>query len=153
MTAWWQSKTLTELTREEWESLCDGCGLCCLHKLEDEDDGIVYTTDVACALLDCATARCSDYAHRRQRVPGCTVLRPENLVGEGAVFRWLPPSCAYRLVAEGRDLPDWHPLVTSDPDSTRKAGHSAAGRCVSARDVPPDELEEHIILWLPPVKG
>lgn len=142
MTArWWQDKPLAELSAEQWESLCDGCGLCCLHKLEDEEDGTVYTTDVACELLDCATARCSDYPNRQRRVPGCTILRPKDV----AVFQWLPPTCAYRLVAEGKPLPDWHPLVTGNPDSTRQSGHSVAGRCVSARDVDMDQLEERII--------
>ena len=142
---WWEGITLDALTPEQWESLCDGCGLCCLHKLEDEDDGTVYTTDVACELLDCATARCSDYAHRQQRVPGCTVLRPQDV----ALFHWLPPSCSYRLVAEGKPLPHWHPLVTGTPDSTRQSGHSVANRCVSARDVDMDQLDERIIdhLW------
>lgn len=149
MSAWWMTKTLEEMSAQEWESLCDGCGLCCLHKLEDEDDGTVYTTDVACELLDCATARCSDYPNRQKRVPGCTVLRPEDV----AHFHWLPPSCAYRLVAEGRPLPDWHPLVTGDPDSTRKAGRSVAGRCVSEREVDPGDLEDHIILWVPAVRA
>jgi len=143
---WWEGASLGALTPEQWERLCDGCGLCCLHKLEDEDDGTVYTTDVACELLDCATARCADYPNRQRRVPGCTILRPEDV----AVFQWLPPSCAYRLVAEGRPLPDWHPLVTGDPDSTRLSGHSVAGRCVSARDVDPEDMEEHVILWIEP---
>jgi len=145
---WWAMKPLEQMSAQEWESLCDGCGLCCLHKLEDEDDGTVYTTDVACELLDCATARCSDYPNRQRRVPGCTVLHPEDV----ARFHWLPPTCAYRLIAEGRPLPDWHPLVTGDPDSSRKAGHSVAGRCVSERSVDPDEMQEHVIFWVPPVR-
>lgn len=149
MSAWWTSRTLKAMSAQEWESLCDGCGLCCLHKLEDEDDGTVYTTDVACELLDCATARCSDYPDRQRRVPGCTVLRPEDV----ACFHWLPPTCAYRLVAQGRPLPDWHPLVTGDPDSTRKAGQSVAGRCVSERSVGPGKMEDHVILWVPPVRA
>lgn len=149
MSAWWTRKTLEAMSPQEWESLCDGCGLCCLHKLEDEDDGTVYTTNVACELLDCATARCSDYPNRQRRVPGCTVLRAEDV----AAFHWLPPTCAYRLVAEGRDLPDWHPLVTGDPDSTLKAGRSVAGRCVPEREVDPGALEEHVILWVPAVRA
>ncbi|MFZ5467278.1 MAG: YcgN family cysteine cluster protein [Pseudomonadota bacterium] len=141
---WWTTKPLEQMSPQEWEGLCDGCGLCCLHKLEDEDDGTVYTTNVACELLDCASARCSDYPNRQRRVPGCTVLRAEDV----AAFHWLPPTCAYRLVAEGRDLPDWHPLRTGRPDSTRAAGHSVAGRCLSAREVDMETLEDHIIHWL-----
>lgn len=141
--AWWNHIPLNELSPSQWESLCDGCGKCCLHKLEDEDDGTVYATAVACELLDCATARCSDYAQRQQRVPGCVVLRPDDVT----VFSWLPPTCAYRLRQQKRPLPDWHPLVTGDSESTRKHGHSVAGRCVSARNVHPDDFEEHVIEW------
>lgn len=138
---WWQDKRLEDLTADEWESLCDGCGLCCLHKLEDAEDGTVYTTCVACELLDCATARCTDYPNRQRRVPGCTVLRPEDVTR----FQWLPSTCAYRCLAEGRPLPPWHPLRTGDPNSTRKSGHAVAGRCLSARDIPPEALEDYII--------
>lgn len=141
MSAWRQSKPLTAMSPEEWESLCDGCGQCCLHKLEDEDDGAVYLTNVACALLDCNTARCSDYLHRQRRMPACTVLRPEDV----AHLHWLPSTCAYRRLARGEPLPDWHPLLTGDPDSTRKAGHSVARRCVSARAIPAEALEDYII--------
>jgi len=141
--SWWNHIPLHELSPSQWESLCDGCGKCCLHKLEDEDDGTVYTTAVACELLDCATARCSDYAQRKQRVPGCVVLRLEDV----AAFSWLPPTCAYRLREQNCPLPDWHPLVTGGTDSTRKHGHSVARRCVSARDVHADDFEEHVIDW------
>jgi hypothetical protein len=142
-TAWWNSKALHQLNAAEWESLCDGCGKCCLHKLEDEEDGTVYTTAVACKLLDCATARCSDYFNRKPRVPGCIVLRVEDI----AAFSWLPPTCAYRLREQNQALPDWHPLITGDANSTRKRGHSVAGRCISARDVHPDDFEEQVIDW------
>ncbi|MEO1752238.1 YcgN family cysteine cluster protein [Thiofaba sp. EF100] len=147
-TRWWATKTLDEMSPQEWESLCDGCGLCCLHKLEDEDDGTVYTTNVACELLDCASARCTDYPNRQRRVPGCTVLRPQDV----ARFHWLPSTCAYRCLAEGRPLPAWHPLLSGDPDSTRKTGHSVAGRCLSARDIPLDALEDHIVDWPMPTE-
>jgi uncharacterized cysteine cluster protein YcgN (CxxCxxCC family) len=141
--SWWNHTPLNELNTNQWESLCDGCGKCCLHKLEDEDDGTVYSTAVACELLDCATARCSDYTQRKQRVPGCVVLRLEDV----AAFSWLPATCAYRLRIQNLPLPDWHPLVTGDSDSTRTRGHSVALRCVSARDVDADNFEEHVIDW------
>lgn len=140
---WWDHTPLDELSPSQWESLCDGCGKCCLHKIEDDEDGTVYTTAVACELLDCTTARCSNYAKRKQRVPGCIVLRVEDI----AAFFWLPPTCAYRLRGQNLPLPDWHPLITSDANSTRKHGHSVAGRCISSRHVHPDDIEEHVIDW------
>ncbi|KAF1854344.1 hypothetical protein Lal_00045021 [Lupinus albus] len=101
----WKRKTLAQLDQEEWESLCDGCGLCCLQKLEDEDDGAVYYTRIACKLLDLKTCRCTNYPKRRDFVPDCIQLTP----AQADEFRWLPPTCGYRLVAEGKDLPPWHP--------------------------------------------
>lgn len=123
----WKRKSLAEMTNGEWESLCDGCALCCLQKLEDEDTGDVYFTDVACRLLNVETCRCVDYVARAKQVADCMVLsanRPE-------AFRWLPSTCAYRLLAEGEELPDWHPLITGDPDSVHDAGISAKGKMVS----------------------
>ena len=129
----WRRKALAEMTPEEWESLCDGCGRCCLNKLEDEDTGRVYFTDVGCRLLDGQTCRCRDYEHRMDKVADCLQLNPENV----ADLSWLPPTCGYRLIAQGRDLYWCHSLVSGDPESVHIAGVSVRGR-VSAfeQDVP-----------------
>ena len=136
----WKTKTLEEMSPEEWESLCDGCALCCLHKFQDEDSGEVILTHVACRLLDLKSCRCRDYRRRHKRVPTCLVLNPK-LVRK---LDWLPETCAYRLVAEGKDLPDWHPLVSGDPDSVHRAHASVLGRAISERDVEMDRLEDYV---------
>ena len=133
---YWRRKTLGEMTEAEWEALCDGCGKCCLHKLEDDRTGEVIYTRVACRLLDTETARCRDYANRHTRVPECVRLKPASIPP------WMPETCAYRRVAEGRDLPDWHPLKTRDPESTRRAGTSVRGRVISETELV-GELEDH----------
>jgi uncharacterized cysteine cluster protein YcgN (CxxCxxCC family) len=137
----WRTKTLAAMSRAEWESLCDGCGRCCLHKLRDEETDEISFTNVACRLLDLTTARCSDYARRRRKIPDCVQLTPAAL----KTVDWLPPSCAYRRLEEGKDLLPWHPLISGDPDSVRRAGASVIGRALSERDAGP--LEHHLVDW------
>ena len=132
---------LEALDREEWEALCDGCGRCCLHKLEDADTGEVIQTNVACRLLDRKTALCSDYRHRKAFVPDCLRLTPQLV----AQIAWLPPTCAYRLRADGEPLPEWHYLLTGSRESFVRAGVSVTGRVVSEDDAGPHE--HHIVEW------
>lgn len=137
----WKTKSLDEMSKAEWESLCDGCGRCCLHKLRDADtDALSYTT-VACHLLDQHTCRCGDYVHRQHRVPDCVSLTPEEV----RQVDWLPPSCAYRRLGEGKDLAWWHPLVSGDPETVHQAGVSVRGRVVNERQAGP--LEHHLAEW------
>lgn len=137
----WERKPLEGMTTEEWESLCDRCGNCCLHKLEDEDTGRITPTRVACHLLDLGSCRCGDYANRKQRVPDCIKLTPDDVLR----YRWLPATCAYRLLAEGKPLPYWHPLVSGDPESVHRAGISVRGKAVSEADVQPGDLENYTL--------
>jgi uncharacterized cysteine cluster protein YcgN (CxxCxxCC family) len=137
----WKSKPLGEMSLDEWELLCDGCGKCCLNKLEDIDSGEVFHTDVACRFLDLDTCRCTDYARRTLLVPDCTELLPMNL----GQLRWLPSTCAYRLLYEGRDLPSWHHLVSGSRDTVHQAGASVRGRVISERDGV--DLEDHVASW------
>jgi uncharacterized cysteine cluster protein YcgN (CxxCxxCC family) len=141
--SFWDEKSLSDMSTEEWESLCDGCGRCCLVKLEDEDSGEVFTSDVHCRLLDGETCGCSDYANRQARVPDCIKLTPENV----GTISWIPKSCAYRRIAEGRGLAWWHPLVSGDPETVVAAGVSVRGRTVSEDKVPPGEWENHVVEW------
>ena len=147
--AFWQTTALADMTRPQWESLCDGCALCCLHKLEDEDDGAIYYTDVACRLLDVSkgpqNSRCTQYANRANHVPSCIVLTPANL---GQNLHSLPNTCAYKRLAQQEPLPEWHPLLTGDPNSTHAAGASIRGRCVSEQAVKENEMFERVIHWV-----
>jgi hypothetical protein len=140
----WQTKSLGEMNKDEWESLCDGCARCCLHKLEDEDTNEVHYTSIVCRYLDQDKCQCQDYTQRNINVPECVLLTPER-VDE---FGWLPDTCAYRLVAEGKDLYDWHPLVSGDKTSVHAAGISVAGKVIDERSVHPDSHQEYIIRWV-----
>jgi uncharacterized protein len=140
----WKRKTLPELSDSEWESLCDGCGRCCLVKLEDEDSGEIAYTDVACKLLDSGLCRCRDYENRQAAVPDCVRLTPQVVKS----LSWLPPTCGYRIVSEGGDLPWWHPLVSGDPETVHLAGVSVRGRVYALEDeVTLDELVSRVTLW------
>ncbi len=139
----WQSKLLHEMTAAEWESLCDGCGKCCLVKLEDEDTGEIHTTDVACQLLDCASCRCTNYEDRHTIVSDCIKLDPDNLQELG----WLPETCAYRLIWQGKPLESWHPLISGDPETVHAAGVSVRNKVASEQDVPLEELPYRIRQW------
>jgi uncharacterized protein len=136
---YWRRKTLQEMTPAEWESLCDGCGLCCLVRFEDEDTGEVIPTRVSCKLLDADLCRCGDYENRARHVPDCVRLTPGNI----ADLPWMPLSCAYRRLHEGKDLPAWHPLVTGDPESVHRAGVSVRGQTISEETLtdPEDALD------------
>ena len=136
---YWEKKTLEQMTREEWESLCDGCAKCCLHKLEDIETGELAFTNVACRLLDINACSCSNYKRRSELVPDCVVLKPNNV----AKLYWMPSTCAYRLLAEGKKLPSWHPLITGDPNSVHRAGISVRGRCINESHAGP--LEHHVL--------
>jgi uncharacterized cysteine cluster protein YcgN (CxxCxxCC family) len=140
----WKTKPLEEMSAAEWESLCDGCARCCLVKLEDEDTGEIAYTDVGCTLLDGQSCRCRDYPNRQAGVADCVRLTPEAV----RTLPWLPPTCAYRLLAEGRDLYWWHPLVSGDPESVHAAGISVRDRVAGPEeDFTVPELIAHIVEW------
>lgn len=140
----WRVKRLSQMTQREWESLCDGCGRCCLNKLEDIDTGDTVFTNVGCRLLDAQSCRCKDYARRKAKVPDCVKLTARNV----RRIPWLPPTCAYRLVAQGKDLFWWHHLKSGSRDTVHEAGVSVRGRVpFSEEQVPDEELERHVVQW------
>lgn len=138
----WKQKKLAEMSRQEWESLCDGCARCCLYRLEDEDTREIHFTNVHCRLLDTRTGRCTDYANRSERVPDCVTITLKELQDP----YWLPASCAYRLLAEGKDLPEWHPLVSGTPDSVVSTGQRVCDRTLCEDDA--DDLQNHLVEWI-----
>ena len=137
---WWD-KPLSELSADQWELLCDGCGKCCMAKLQDADTGKIYYTNIACKLFDAEQCCCTDYGHRTQRVSGCVSLSLERL----HEFEWLPSTCAYRLRLDGLPLPDWHPLQSKDKESVHATGISMRGKSVQFEQAGP--IEHHIIDW------
>lgn len=139
----WRTKTLAEMSAEEWESLCDGCGKCCLIKLVDDLTDELYFTRIACRLLDTHACRCRDYPNRQRVVPDCVILSPRKV----EELQWMPSTCAYRLLREGRDLEWWHPLVSGRAETVHEAGISARGRVVSESDVPEERLPDYIDDW------
>ena len=146
----WKTTRLEDMSNKEWESLCDGCGRCCLNKLEDWDTGEIAWTDVACRLLHSETCRCTDYSNRHEEVPECISLTPQSVRS----LTWLPPTCGYRLIAEGRDLYWWHPLVSGDPETVHQAGISVRGRTVPEAGLEPEDFETRIVEWpFEPVEG
>jgi uncharacterized protein len=142
----WREKTLAEMTPAEWESLCDGCGQCCRVKLEDIETGQVAVTDLVCRLLDVDTCRCRHYDERHARVPDCIAFDAHL----AHTLPWLPETCAYRLLAEGESLPDWHPLVTGDPESVHRAGISVRHAVIPEDRIASTELEYHVMRWVDP---
>ena len=140
--SFWKTKKLPEMTTEEWESLCDNCGKCCLHKLEDEDSGAIVFTSVACKLINLTTCRCTRYNERTQLVPECLNLKQNDFTQ----YHWLPSTCAYRLFNENKDLPAWHPLVSGSSASVKKAGVSI--RSYAIKESMAVNLEDHVIEWL-----
>ncbi len=138
----WETTRLAEMNEAQWEALCDGCGKCCLIKLHDEETNDIVFTDIVCDLFDEATCRCSRYERRTELVPDCVKLTPDNL----AMIEFMPPSCAYRLLFEGKPLPAWHPLRTGSRTEMEKAGHTVAG-CVVTETACLDDPEEHVVEW------
>ena len=140
---YWEQKTLQDMSHEEWENLCDGCARCCLHKVEDADSRAIYYTRIACRLLDLETCRCQDYDHRRERVPDCLSITT-TIVDK---IHWLPESCAYRSLVEGRGLAWWHPLVSGDGRTVKQAGISICGKALTETAAALSEIEDWIVDW------
>lgn len=139
----WKTKSLEEMSRAEWESLCDGCGKCCVLRMEDEDTGATYVTDIHCRLFDTQTCLCSNYVNRKQFVPDCVKLTAKNI----AKLKWIPQTCAYRLLANGEDLYDWHHLISGSRDTIHEAGMSVRGATICEDDVNEVDHPKRIVIW------
>ena len=140
---YWESKSLTEMSEKEWEDLCDGCGKCCLIKLQDDETDKVYATDVHCKLFDNGVCRCSDYSNRTLHVPDCVVLKPQTV----SALKWMPRTCAYRLLSEGKALPEWHHLISGSRDTIHKVGMSVQNATISEEGVEDDDLFSRVTVW------
>lgn len=140
---YWKKKDLTAMNPEEWEALCDGCGKCCLFKFTNPNEEAVRFTNVVCRYMDLESCRCTDYENRHVNVPDCIYLTPKI----AKTVSWLPSTCAYRLIARGKDLPWWHPLKSGTPQSVFLAGESVRGKVVSEEDVDPDDMEDMVVDW------
>jgi len=143
-TPFWQTKSLAQMSDQEWESLCDGCGRCCLNKLEDWDTREIQFTNIACSLFDSHSCRCKDYENRFSFVPDCVKLKPADI----PKYPWLPPTCAYRLIYEGKDLPEWHPLKSGNSESVHDAGISVRGRTVPEGGLTAEDFEDYLVDWI-----
>ena len=139
----WKTKTLSEMTEQEWESLCDGCGKCCVLRMEDEDTGATYVTDIHCKLFNNQSCLCSNYENRKRYVPDCVKLTPHNV----QKLKWIPQTCAYRLVANGEDLFDWHHLISGSYDTIHEAGMSVRDATISEDEVDDEDHPKHIVIW------
>lgn len=140
----WEVKSLEDMTKQEWESLCDGCGRCCLNKLEDEDSGEIYFTNVACKLFDIEKCACTDYENRKNSMPDCMILSFDNQ----EALEVMPSTCAYSLLYRGKPLPEWHPLITGNKESVIEAGMTVTGKVLSEEYVHYEDLPEHLINWI-----
>lgn len=139
----WKTKSMQDMSKAEWELLCDGCGKCCCIRMEDEETEAIYVTDVACKLFNPSTCQCTDYPNRSLKVPDCVTLTPDN----AGALRWMPQTCAYRLIADGKELYDWHHLVSGSRDTIHEVGMSVQDAVYSEADVPEDEQHRHIVQW------
>ncbi len=140
----WENKSLEQMNAKEWELLCDGCGKCCLHKLEDESSGEIAYTRVICRYFEESSCRCQVYTSRKTLVPTCVILKPDNLKD----LPWMPSTCAYRLLYEGKSLPDWHPLISGNREAIEESGITVSGKVISEEYVHEDGYDEHLVTWV-----